>query len=257
MTGFPAALDTLRRPAVFAHRGASRAAPENSLEALRLAREMGADGVEFDVQRCASGELVVFHDGTLARLTGQVGIVTETPLSALRALTLDPIAKHWGLPTRGARIPTLEEWLAAVPDGLLLNLEVKAETVASSELAGECVDALQRHGLADRAVVSSFPPAALLRIAHRRIARGALVDPAPGWRGRLLAGLAGRPMAVHPDASLINPRRVKRWHLEGYRVATWTVDEPDELKRVLDAGVDVVISNRPDVARPIVEQYRR
>lgn len=257
MRGFVAALEGLGRPAVVAHRGASRRAPENSLEALRLAAESGADGVEFDVQRCATGELVVFHDATLGRCTGHPGAVTETSLETLRSLTLDPVAKRLDLPVRGARIPTLNEWLAATPARLLVNLEIKADTMAATELANDCVDALEAAGLAERSIASSFHPAALWRIAGRAVARGALVEAAGGWRGRLAAGLVGRAAAVHPQASLVTPWRVKAWHGAGYRVAVWTVDAPDEIKRVLDAGVDMVISNRPEVARPLVEQYRR
>lgn len=110
-------LRALGRPAVFAHRGASRRAPENSIEALRFAAGLGADGVEFDVQACGSGELVVFHDRTLARCTGTPGTLTETPLADLRRLTLDRIARFRGLPETGARIPTLAEWLTAMPPG--------------------------------------------------------------------------------------------------------------------------------------------
>jgi glycerophosphoryl diester phosphodiesterase len=247
----------LGRPAVFAHRGASRRGPENSLDALRLAAREGADGVEFDVQRCASGELVVFHDRTLARCTGTLGTITETPLSVLRLLTLDRCAEHFGLPANGERIPTLEEWLATAPEGLFLNLEVKVETVAESVIAGACIDALERAGRGGHAVVSSFQPAALLRVTHRAPDRGALVESGRGWRSRLAAGILSRPAAVHPEAVLVDAARVRLWHGLGYKVATWTVDEPDELRRVLDAGVDAVITNRPDIARPIVELYRR
>jgi glycerophosphoryl diester phosphodiesterase len=254
---FLTALQALKRPAVIAHRGASRQAPENSLEALRLAAEAGADGVEFDVQRCSTGELVVFHDGTLARCTGHLGEVTETPLSTLRGLNLDRVAEKLGLPVRGARIPTLDEWLSQMPRQFLVNLEIKAETVATTELADDCVNALERHGLAGQSIASSFHPAALLRIRRRDIARGALVDPSRRWEGRLAAGLLGRPVAVHPECSLITAGRVRAWHALGYRVAVWTVDAPDEVKRVLDCDVDLVISNRPDVVRPIAEQYRR
>ncbi len=243
----------LGRAAIIAHRGASRKAPENSLEALRLAREEGADGVEFDVQRCASGELVVFHDRTLARCTGHPGTVTETPLSELRTLNLDRVSAHFGLGVRDARIPTLNEWLAEISEGFLVNLEVKVESLAESTIAGPCVDALAFSGCLDRSVVSSFYPPALYRIRDRHVARGALVESGAGWRIRLAAGLGGQVASVHPEAVLVTPQRVKLWHALGYQVATWTVDAPDEIRRVLDAGVDVVITNRPDVARRIVE----
>ena len=96
LSGF---LDGLRRPAVIAHRGASAAAAENSLGALRRAVELGADGVEFDVQRCGSGELVVFHDRTLGRCAGVPGSIGETPLARLRTLTLDRISATRGVPS--------------------------------------------------------------------------------------------------------------------------------------------------------------
>ena len=249
-------LEALGRPAVIAHRGASRRAPENSLGALRLAAEEGADGVEFDVQACGSGELVVFHDRTLARCTGHPGTLTETPLAELRRLTLDRVAESHGLAALGERIPTLDEWLASVPVQLLVNLEVKADTFAQTVIANPCVDAVERAGLASRTIVSSFHPGALLRIAGRRIDRGALVEP-PGWRASLAAGLLASPSAVNPEVSLVTPGRVKWWHAAGYRVAAWTVDDPDEARRLFDAGVDVAISNRPDLIRPIAERYRR
>jgi len=241
---------------VIAHRGASRRAPENSLLALRLAAETGADGVEFDVQSCGSGELVVFHDRTLARCTGHPGTIDETPLVRLRALTLDRVAAHWGLPQTQERIPTLAEWLAAVPAGLSLNLEIKADTLAQTAIAARCVDEVAAAGLLDRTVFSSFHPAALLRVAHREIERAALVETGGCWPASLAAGLLSRPAAVNPEASLITPRRLRAWHALGLRVAAWTVDDAEEARRLLAMGVDVIITNRPEVIRPVADRFR-
>ena len=251
-------LNRLGRPAVFAHRGASRAAPENSLAALKLALEKGADGVEFDVQRCASGELVVFHDQTLTRCTGAIGSVRETTLDHLRRLTLDRVAVARGLRPAGERIPLLDEWLAEAPKTLFLNLEVKADVLLETDITRPCIAAVRRRGWADACVVSSFHPAALLRAvgADREIALGMLVDNSPHWREILAAGLVTGADAVHPEHSLVTPTRVRLWKRLGYRVATWTVDESDEAKRCLDAGVDIIITNQPDVIRPLVEAYR-
>src|SRR5471032_901126 len=100
------------RPLVWAHRGASRQAPENTLAAFTRAAALGADGIELDVQLCSTGEVVVLHDETLARTTGQVGLLRETPWSLLR--TLDAGAR-FGPSFRGERIPLLAEVLAETP----------------------------------------------------------------------------------------------------------------------------------------------
>ena len=92
------------RPLVWAHRGASRAAPENTLAAFRLAAKLGADGVELDAQRCATGEVVVLHDESLGRTTGYAALLAETPLSRLR--TLDAGARFSDA-FRGERVPLL------------------------------------------------------------------------------------------------------------------------------------------------------
>src|SRR5512145_1466819 len=110
------------RPIVFGHRGASAEAPENTLAAFRLAVERGADGVELDVWRCASGELVVAHDDDLRRVGGSPLVVRKAPLAALRAVD---VGSWKGERFRGERVPLLDEVLEAVPSGLV-NVELKS-----------------------------------------------------------------------------------------------------------------------------------
>lgn len=246
------------RPLVVAHRGASAVAPENSLGALRRAVELGADGVEFDVQRCGTGELVVFHDRTLARCTGALGALAETSLAQLRTLTLDVVDQRAGRPPGGEPIPTLEEWLAACPPGLFLNLEAKVDVLAGAELAAECARLLRDTGRADGAVLSSFHPAALVEAlrGERGIARGALVEADAPWKSRLSLHAVAGPRSVHPEHSLVTPGRVRAWKRLGWDVVPWTVDVPDEARRCFEAGVDGIITNRPDLVRPVAEQFR-
>lgn len=249
-------LDALKRPAVFAHRGASIDAPENSLLSLRLASEQGADGVEFDVRACGSGEPVVFHDRTLARCTGVLGEVAQTPLEELRKLRLHRLDRSRG---STESIPTLDEWLEAAPRSLFLNLEVKAPTAAASALAAECARTLDRHRRGDFAVLSAFHPAALAHaaLAAPSIPRALLLSGSTRWRWISLAGAVTRPQAVHVDHRLVTPERVRRWHAMKLKVMTWTVDGKDEAKRCLDAGVDGLITNVPALMRPLVERYHR
>lgn len=246
------------RPLVFAHRGSSAGAPENSLAALRRAVDEGADGVEFDVQRCGSGELVVFHDRTLGRCLGVTGQLRDTPLSTLRSLTLDPVDRRAGRAPSGERVPTLDEWLAAAPKELLLNLEAKVEVAADASLGQACADALEAAGRTSTSVLSCFHPAGLASAAARNpVPRGTLVDVNGPWRTRLALGLATRPAAVHPHHALVTPGRVALWHRLGLAVFVWTVDNPDVARRCLDAGVDGLITNVPAVMRPVCEAFRR
>jgi len=224
-----------------------------------MAAELGADGVEFDVQPCGSGELVVFHDRSLARCTGRLGSILETPLLDLQRLTLDRWAEKIGSKAYGERIPTLEEWLDAAPKSLFLNLEAKVDVMAQAWSAGDAVRELKRAGRLETTIVSSFHPAGVMRAAaaNRKVDLGALVDDPPGWRGRLAAGLLPGAAAVHPLHTLVTPKRVSMWHGFGYRVAVWTVDDEREATRCLEAGVDVIITNRPDVIRPLAEGFKR
>lgn len=249
----------LGRPAVIAHRGASRRAPENSLAALRLAVELGADGAEFDVQRCGSGELVVFHDRTLARCTGRVAGLRDLSLAELKQLTLDRVDEKVTGSQRGERIPTLDEWLDAAPPGFFLNLEVKSDVLHETEWAADCARALEAGGRRESSVLSSFHPAALVvaAAAAPKLARGTLVEASEGWQARLVAGFVSLPAAVHPEHVLATRARVDAWHRLGRLVAVWTVDAPEQIEACLEAGADAVITNVPDVARPIAERYRR
>ncbi len=236
-------------PLVWAHRGASAYAPENSVPAFELAASQGADGIECDVMLCASGELVVCHDDRLDRLCGLPVYVRELPLRELRRLPL----LQGRFPGSVATIPTLEEAVEAAGPGMLWNVELKVDRHEDAEpLARAAARALARLPLENRVIVSSFHPLALLTL------RGAApeVPTAYLWErsGRLLSGwhrVWGRlasTTAVHPEHVLVDEAAVQRWHKAGLLVNVWTVDEPAELLRLRRAGVDGVITNEPDVA---------
>lgn len=249
----------LGRPLVLAHRGASEAMPENSLAALKRAVEEGADGVEFDVQRCASGELVVFHDHTLGRCLGVNGLLSETPLSRLRSLSLDVLDRRAGRAASKQQVPTLAEWLSAAPGDFLLNLEVKVEIAVDAELGAACARAISEAGRLETTVISSFHPAALVHAGRveQFPSLGALVDTQGGWRLRLAAAQVAGPVAVHPHHSLVTPRRVRFWHSVGKAVLPWTVDNPEVARRCFEAGVDAIITNKPALMRPLCERFSR
>lgn len=238
-----------RRPLVLGHRGASAEAPENTLAAFRLAVAQGADGVELDVWRCASGEVVVFHDEDTARIAGVRLPVPEAPLHALRALD---VGSHRGARFAGERIPLLAEVLEALP-GAIVNVELKSRVRRPDVgLAAAVARVLRVAGAERRAVVSSFDYRLVVafRLAAPEIPVGLLVE--AEHPRRLLTALAiplVRPAAIHPDRRLVTPSRARRWRARGLAVNVWTVDDPDEARRLAALGASALITNVPERIR--------
>ena len=238
-------------PRVLGHRGASAHRLENTLEAFEAAMAAGADGVELDVQRCATGEVVVFHDETLQRLAGRPGRVDALPWSELRAVAL----------AGAARIPTLREVFEALGPDALVNVEIKtpARALPARGLVPATVAAIVDADAVERVLVSSFHPGVLLAMRHRapHIPRGLLWTPEAalplrrGWSAAAVGALA-----LHPHKRLVTGRSLRRWHRAGYAVNAWTVDGPVEIPRLVRLGVDALITNDPGATRALVERTR-
>jgi glycerophosphoryl diester phosphodiesterase len=251
---FIAPPSTAGRPLVLGHRGASAEAPENTLAALRLAMTRGADGVELDAWRCATGEIVVIHDEETTRTCGARLAVPDASLAALRALD----AGAWkGEAFRGERIPLLAEVLEALP-GAVVNVELKARTARPDpELARSVARVLADARAAERVIVSSFDSRLVraFREASPRVATGLLVEPSWHWRLRLpLARWRLSPSAVHPDRTLCTPTRLARWRAAGLAVNAWTVDDPEEAGRLARGGAGALIANAPGAVREAVRR---
>jgi glycerophosphoryl diester phosphodiesterase len=238
---------------VLGHRGASADAPENTLAAFRLALAQGADGVELDVWRCGSGEVVVVHDEDLSRVGGTPLRVPEARLAELRAVD---VGAWKGARFRGERIPLLAEVLEALP-GAVVNVELKSRGARDLELARAAADVIWRARAGARVVVSSFDwrLVAAFRLASRDVATGLLVEGGGAWRLRTWVGVrALRPAAVHPALPLATDERVQRWAARGLAVNVWTVDDPAEAVRLERAGASAVITNVPAAIRAAVPE---
>ncbi len=241
------------RPLVLGHRGASADAPENTLAAFRLAMEQGADGVELDVQRCATGEVVVLHDEDARRVAGEPLGVADAPLAALRALD---VGAWKDARFRGERIPLLEEVLEALP-GALVNVELKGR---DARLAQAAADVVRRAGAEGRVLVSSFQPGLLaaLRAVAPALPRGLLFEGGALWRAKAALGARwARPSAVHPQAELVTPARARRWRERGLAVNVWTVDDPAEAARLAALGAGAIISNVPGAVNAALDAMVR
>lgn len=237
---------------ILAHRGASAEFPENTIEAFLGAAEQGADGVELDVMRCASGELVVCHDERLDRLAG---LELEVARTSWRRLKTVDVGSRLGFGP--ARIPLLHEVIDALPRRLVVNAELKSDGLDDQGLT-EAVGALvSQRGILDRTIVSSFNPLCLVRLARAfpKVRRGLLFDPAKLWFPQAWLWLpVAAPTSVHPAFSQCTPERVARWHAAHLELAVWTVDDVDEARRLRAMGVEWLITNRPGKLRAELRQ---
>lgn len=235
------------RPLNIGHRGAAGLAPENTLAAFQAGVAAGADGVELDVQRTRDGHLVVFHDDDLQRLAGVRGSVVTSTLDQLRELD---VGRHFALRFLGESIPTLDQVVEALPSTTLINLEAKRFTMGNDGLEAAIIQAIHHHNLLGRCLVSSFNPLILWRISRmdRTIPLGLLYEPGMslglgrGWPRRVM------PLAaLHPYFEQVSPDLVSMAHDHGWLVNTWTVNDPQDMARLIAMGVDGIITDRPDL----------
>jgi glycerophosphoryl diester phosphodiesterase len=244
---------------VGAHRGGARLWPENSLLAFRNALGLGVDYVETDVHLTADGTVVLIHDPTLDRTTtgrGPVGAATLADLAPLRLRGLDGSATEERVPT----LASLLELLAPTRTDLLLEVKVAANHARYPGIEERVLEVLRAAGFAPRVLAMAFE--------RETVARFRALDPAIRTalligRGQVIRG--GVPaatslawavevgaVAVGLDHRLLDAGVVAAARAAGLGIAAWTVDSERDLRRVIDLGVDVVISDRPDVARRLL-----
>lgn len=239
-----------RQPWVIAHRGASGHAPENTLAAFRRAVELGAPFIETDLHLSRDARFVVIHDSALQRTTNGRGLVRDFTLAELRKLD----AGSWFDPKfTGEPIPTLEEVLAFGREADVgLYLEVKYETGLGMDYA--LVGALRDAQESARVVVLSFDPAVLqgVRRQDATLMTGLLFDERLPDPVALAQSVAARQLVPRKD--LVTSELVDRAHRADLQVATWTVNEPAQMRAVIAAGVDGVMTDYPDRLAAVVAE---
>jgi glycerophosphoryl diester phosphodiesterase len=224
---------------VIAHRGASAAAPENTVEAFHKARELGADWVELDVRRTADDVLAVHHDAHLRDGRALVDLTAEE------------------LPEE---VPLLISALDACA-GMGVNLEIKnlrddPDYDAEHFVSGSVAALVLSREVDDPVLVSSFNIESIQRIRA--------VDPTieTAWLTFDMASVdqsiertvAGGHVAIHPHVSTVDQSFVDKAHAAGLRVNTYTTDDPDRMRQLVGYGVDGIVTNVPDVARQVVDE---
>jgi glycerophosphoryl diester phosphodiesterase len=233
--------------AIYAHRGARAVAPENTLIAFQTALDLGADGIELDVQLSKDDTLVVLHDFSVERTTDGDGKVSDLTVAELRSFDA---GSHFGPEFAGARIPTLDEVLDLVGDRCRVNIEIKTFDFRGGAEVDAVADTIAARGLYEQVIVSSFNPISLIKMRHvdEQVALGLLYhDEVPPYLLNVWLGPIVHPEALHPHFTLIDEAFMKRARALGKAVNTWTVNDVEEARRLKSLGVDIIITDDPGI----------
>jgi glycerophosphoryl diester phosphodiesterase len=242
----------MRKPWVIAHRGASGHAPENTMAAFQRAVELGVGFIETDLQLTRDARFVALHDATLERTTNGSGSVHEHTLAELRQLDA---GKWFDREFMDQKIPTLEEILEfSRKNDVIFYLEVKYDSTLG--MHHSLVAALNRVGDAARSIVISFDESTLaaLRQVDSALMMGLLVEDPAIDQPKTAIELGVRQLC--PRADLVTVDLVDAAHRLDLQVATWTVDEPAQIRAMVAAGVDGIMTNFPDRLQAILEDMR-
>ena len=237
-------------PLVIAHRGDSAHRPENTLASFAGALELGVSAVELDIQLTRDGHVVVIHDANLERTTSGRGDVRQMTLAEVRAVSAgcpDRFGGEWA----GERVPTLAEALALLRDRARAMIEIKAESVTADETGGveaRAVEEIRRAGMVDAVALISFDQRAILRLRQLapEISRGRIFGRTSAEEVLADARVTASEVVL-PHKSQLSDDLVSRVHAAGIKLATWVVDEPEELRQLARFNLYGVGSNRPGV----------
>ena len=240
---------------VFAHRGASGYAPENTLEAFALAGEQGAQGIELDVQLTKDGEVVVIHDETIDRVSTGKGAVRDYTLEELRRFSFHNHKKEY----EGVQIPTLREVLEQVkPGGMEVNIELKTGIYWYPGLEEKTVELVKAAGMENRVIYSSFNHYSVQKILEL----DAEAETAYLYSDVLLnvenyaknIGVCGLHPAVY---HLKMADFLESYRRSGLKVRVWTVNDEADMRQFIEKDLEAVITNYPDRALRVRDEVNQ
>ncbi|MDY4469049.1 MAG: glycerophosphodiester phosphodiesterase [Eubacteriales bacterium] len=232
---------------VWAHRGASAYAPENTIPAFQMAMEMGADGLELDVHESSDGKLMVIHDERIDRTSNGTGRVADMTCQQLKKLDFSN-----GMPGyKDVRIPTLREVYGLIKDSrMTVNVEIKCDVVIYPGIWDKVISLEREMGMQGRIIYSSFNHYVLQKVRELDpdaeiglLYANAMVDP---W----VYAKYLNANAIHPNyrAALLCPGLMEGCAKNGVAVNPWTVNEAKDVMALAAKGANAVITNCPDVA---------
>ena len=220
------------------HRGAKGYVAENTYESISKAIQLGVDGIEIDVFKCASGELVLFHDKNLKELTGESGLIENLTIKELEQFLVQ--GKY--------KIPTLKDVLTRIERPLFVNIELKGLNTAQA--TSKIIKDLSRSTSwsIEHFIVSSFnwDELELFRSIDKNTSVGVLVSKSMSINEAIEFGKKINAQAIHPNFKLLNDKAVKKIKNNGFKIYSWTVNNRDDINLMKKLKVDGIISDFPD-----------
>jgi glycerophosphoryl diester phosphodiesterase len=230
---------------IFAHRGASGYAPENTMAAFRLALEQGCDGVELDVQMTKDGKVVICHDEAVDRTTNGAGFIKDYTWEELQRFD----AGHWfDEKFAGERIPTLDEFLSFVSDkNQTVNIEIKNIPFYYEGIESKIIELITDYGIMENVIISSFDHYALNKVArlNSRIKLGVLFSTRLIVPWKYASQLPFDVYSLHPHFTFVDEEYINQCHSHGYKVYAYTVDKKEWAVPLMKSGMDGFFTNFP------------
>ena len=220
------------------HRGAKGYVAENTYESISKAIQLGVDGIEIDVFKCTSGELVLFHDKNLKELTGESGLIENLTIKELEQFLV--LGKY--------KIPTLKDVLTRIEKPLFVNIELKGLNTAQATSKIITDLSTSTSWSLEHFIVSSFnwDELELFRSINKNTPVGVLVGESMSINEAIEFGKKINAQAIHPNFKLLNDKTVKKIKNNGFKIYTWTVNDKDDINLMKRLKVDGIISDFPD-----------
>lgn len=236
----------MSKPAIFAHRGASGQFPENTMLAFEEALRSGVDGIELDVQLTKDGEVVIIHDEKVDRTTNGQGFVKDFTLAELEELDAGSWFSSKFAEQRLMTLDTVLAWMQEEGNHLRLNIELKNDQIQYIGLEEKVLSLVEDYNLQERIIISSFNPFSLqrVRMQNEEIEIGYLVFGMPEnalWIAREIGA-----NAIHCEAPYALSAYGEAAKKAGYPLRIYTVNAEDEYKQLVEAGVEVIMTDFPE-----------
>lgn len=242
-----------RRTKVWAHRGASGYAPENTLPAFALAIEMGCDGLELDVHLTKDGIPVVTHDERIDRVSDGSGYVSDYTLTELKGFNFGISHPVYGK----VEIPTLEEVYSLLKNSdVIINLELKNNRCFYEDLEEKVLDLARKYDIEDRIRYSSFNHSSMVRIKQLKDDAQIIFLHRDGFIDIEEYTIKHGAYALQAELSNVRyPGYMDKCRGQGIAVHVWTVNDMEDMRRMVELGVDVIVTNYPDKAGTITDEF--